>query len=237
MTAIRHIVEPTRLVLSWQPAEGTRSRLAVGEIFKRDDIVTFRYLMGTPEFDSARSAGFQGYPAFGLTQEEHTRGVLDTFLTRLPSRSRGDFPDFLKHHRLPDNTLISDFSLLGYTTAKLPSDSFELIPLFDDDFAELELILEACGFRHQNVDPTALRQGAPIEFGAEPNNPHDPNAVAMLAAGQKIGYVNRILSPTFSRWLQRRPVSGQLDRINGRAERPLVYVFTEIRNPVLIEAN
>jgi hypothetical protein len=137
---------------------------------------------------------------------------------------------------LPSDATISDFALLGYTGAKLPSDSFEFVPIFEDTFTELELLLESCGFRHQHVDLSTLAIGENVDFVAEPNNEFDPGAVAMVVNGRKIGYVNRILSPTFSQWLQRRPVRGNVDRINGRADRPLVYVFAEIGSPILVEA-
>jgi hypothetical protein len=137
---------------------------------------------------------------------------------------------------LPSAATISAFTLLGYTGAKLPSDSFELVPIFEDNFTELELVLESCGFRHQQVNLSIIGLGTAIDFVAEPSNEFDPTAVAMFSNSQKIGYVNGILSAAFSRWLRQRSVHGTVDRINGRTDRPLVYVFTEIGAPVLIES-
>jgi len=50
--------------------------------------------------------------------------------------------------RLKPDIHLSNFALLGYPGAKLPSDGFSIIHPFNDAKSEVELILEAAGFRH-----------------------------------------------------------------------------------------
>jgi len=73
------------------------------------------------DLDTARSKGFKGYLAFPHFKETYRLGVMESFMTRLPPRSREDFGKFLDYWHL-DSLLknsISDFTLLGYTGAAL----------------------------------------------------------------------------------------------------------------------
>jgi len=226
---IHDIVRPSRLLLSWQPPDGTRSRLVVGELLPPmpGSSAIFRYLANTPDFREAVKRQFTGYPAFRLGIVEHRSHVLGVFMARLPSRNRADFPEFLRHHRLPQKE-IADYELLTYTGARLPGDSFELIPDFNANALRLQLIMEASGFRHQSVDPSTLAVGDPVQLLGEPQNPHDRHAVAMLANEVRIGYVNRVISPRFSKWIVERTVIAEIDRIDARSDRPAVYVFVSV---------
>lgn len=128
---LQHVVEPERLLLTWQPPDdGTtiRTRRIVAELTYSDNYesVTFTYLVDTPDFLAAKAAGFLGYPAFRLKTATHTQGVMSAFMRRLPPRKREDFGAYLTQHWLPNPFTLSDFALLGYTGAKLPSDGFAL---------------------------------------------------------------------------------------------------------------
>lgn len=228
MNAITNLLQPSKLLVSWQPADGLRSRLVVGEIDLRHTPPTFRYLRGTGDFKEALKNQFLGYPAFALDVAEHSRGVLDAFMSRLPSRSRQDFPAFLEQHRLGVDA-ISDAQLLAYTGARLPSDSFEIVPVFDGPPVRAEFLLQAAGFRHQGVSPAQIAIGDQVAFRREPHNAHDQFAVSMHASGMRIGYVNRLLSPTITRWMQDADIAGAVDRVDAYSDRPMVYVLTTVR--------
>jgi hypothetical protein len=263
---LQHIVEPTALLLTWQPVNTDhpdrtpRTVARLDRIDRQGNTVTFRYLRDTADFDAAVAAGFKGHPAFKLTAQT-TRsvfndlgsdsqvfktGVLETFLRRLPPRKREDFPAFLAMHRLPAPFEHSDFALLGYTGAKLPSDGFAIVPVFDAGQVPCELILEVAGFRHElNTDVSSVCIGGEVwlvaELVTEDNNPHDDtndtNAVAIFHIDtcnpehsfQRIGYVNRAMTSIVRTWMKDRKVSAKIERVNGKPQCPLVYIRLSVR--------
>ncbi|HET7675463.1 MAG TPA: HIRAN domain-containing protein [Gammaproteobacteria bacterium] len=240
MHTISHLIEPSRLLLVWQDPKGeSRTRFVVGELRRSEDGgATFAYRTETPDFIKAQALGFQGYPAFRKSSQVYRDGVLEAFLQRLPPRKRADFGKYLETLRLPQNEHLSDFMLLGYSGAKLPGDGFSLVHPFENVDRECELLLEVAGFRYQNVPVRELRIGDAVSFAFEPNNVVDPNAVKIMVGGRRIGYVNRVQTPAFSHWLRTKSVTAHIERLNGRPERPLVYLFVEVRqvHPLLVAA-
>lgn len=72
---LRHIVEPSRLLLTWQPVDESarpRTRRTVGEVVRgaNDAEMVFRYLTKTPDFHAAQATGFKGYAAFRMDEPE-----------------------------------------------------------------------------------------------------------------------------------------------------------------------
>lgn len=233
---IRHIVEPTRLLLTWQSSdEAARTRFAVGQIEKSREIV-FRYF-SEQEFETlngrplayVRELGFSQYPAFKPKSAVHV-GVLDAFMRRLPPRKRADFDDYIRHFRIEAGLSVSDFALLGLTEAKLPSDGFAIVDPLDDTSSRRELVVEAVGHRHYaaTCDLTGA-VGEPVWFEPESNNPHDSNAVMVTARGQKIGYINRFQCLAFREWLRGQRVTGSIDRIDREHGHPRVHVFVRVK--------
>lgn len=231
---IRHIIEPKRLLLIWQaPSENVRKRFVVGELIKLENEVCLRYLAETEDFAEALEHDFKLYPAYkpnpNRLSDELCEGVMDMFARRLPPRTRGDFSKYLENFRIPTNVEISDFALLGYTGAKLPTDGFSIVHPFDTAHGEFEFLMEAAGFRHMSelpIDELTTDMSAVFEF--EQENPVDPNAIAIKVNNKKIGYVPRALLPTFSRWLHEGSVKAQVERLNGRQGSPVVYLFVEV---------
>jgi hypothetical protein len=229
---IRHICEPSRLLLAWQAPDpgGERTRFAVAELVPDRADCILRYIDG-PEMQRAEELGFVGYPAFNIDQSEHQGGVLAAFLRRLPPRARPDFAAYKAQFRLGPNLQLSDFALLAYTGAKLPSDGFSLVDTFDGMCPPCEIVLEVAGYRHyadKLSAPPAI--GEAIELVAEPENEVDKNAIAMKIGGQTIGYVNRLQTAAFHRWMQEKDVDVVLERLNGPIDRPRAYVFVSIRD-------
>lgn len=213
-------------------APGRRTRHVVGEVICEGKESTFRYLEETPDFAAAKAEGFQGFPAFHLQAAPHRSGVLDAFLRRLPPRSRDDFDDYLQAYRLPSPFSGSDTALLGYTGARLPSDGFELVPDLSEATPPFELIIETAGLRHQDgVSLERLRVGDAISLVEERDNPVDPDAIAILHAAGRIGYVPRPYCSPVRAWLTQFDVDASIERINGKPDRPLVYLFVRVRKP------
>ena len=235
MNPLRHIVEPVGLLLTWQPQDEqapNRTRRVVGEVrLSKEGGAEFHYLKGTMDFDEAIKNGFQGYPAFNLKADEvSSSGVLESFLRRLPPRKRDDFAEFLALHRLPVPFDHSDMALLAYTGSRLPSDGFSLVPIFPENTASCDFLLEIAGFRHADgAQQESLRIGDPISFEVDSANPIDQDAICLVHHGVRIGYVNRALRATINTWLHNRSVTAVIERLNGKPERPLVYVRVEVR--------
>src|SRR5258706_9962635 len=152
MSRLIHIVEPTGLLLTWQPQDErapVRTRRVVGEVqIDSNRHVVFHYLRDTEDFVEACKAGFKGFPAFHLEHGDIRQGVLESLLRRLPPRKREDFDDYLASHRLPVPFNYSDIALLGYTGARLPSDSFALLPVFSPDAVPCDYLTDVAGLRH-----------------------------------------------------------------------------------------
>src|ERR1700676_5362033 len=100
MHFIEHIIEPTRLLMAWQSSDEThRTRYIVAELKLVAEKINLTYFTDSKDFQLAREHGFESYPAFpNINQTYHD--VLDTFMPRLPPRTRGDLPQYLEGLRL-----------------------------------------------------------------------------------------------------------------------------------------
>ncbi len=230
LNIIKHIHEPKTLLLVWQPPEGTtRARCIVGQLVKSEHsgIVTLEYLKGTDDFAKATELGFEGYPAYKNVNNAYSNGVVDAFLRRLPPRSRGDFSQYLKQLRLGVDSKISDFALLGYSGAKLPSDGFSIVNPFYDVIGPCEFLTEVAGFRYRDVSINDVKIGDAVTFVQEPENKFDPSAIKVMLDKVHIGYINRGQLKAFHKWLEHGDVSACVERINGRDDRPLIYLYVQ----------
>ncbi len=231
MNVLEYIVEPEILLLTWLPSDESapsRTRRIVGEIIKDgNEQVKFRYLMDTPDYQRAIDAGFKGFPAFPFKEKESetTQNVMDSLMRRLPPRNREDFGDYLRSHSLPVPYNHSDFSLLGYTGAKLPSDGFSLVPIFPEGAVPCDFLAEVVGLRHEfRGDLSTIQKGDPVELQPDRENPVDQDAMAVLHNGRRIGYINRAFRETVHKWISTHNVTATIDRLNGKPNRPLVYI-------------
>jgi hypothetical protein len=227
---IETICEPKRLLLAWQGPDpkGNRTRFAVGELIQENGDCLLRYF--PPEkLTEACALGFEGYPAFKRDQLEHRLGVMATFLRRLPPRSRADFAAYKAQFRLHTKLDLSDFALLAYTEAKLPSDGFSIVNPLQDVHGPCQFVFEVAGYRHYAKTLTSpLTLGQPLQFVPEPTNKYDPNAVRVEATKEVIGYVNRLQADAFLRWLRDGVVSGCVERLNGNPDKPRAFMFVSV---------
>ncbi len=232
---IEHIIEPAKLLLSWQSPKGQdRQRHIVAELRHEGDDAKLVYLRESPDYVGAIEKGFDGeYPGFPATQDHS--GVLAAFLKRLPPPNRTDFSQFLNAIRIRPEASISRFALLGYAGGKLPGDEFYIIHPFDEASPPFEFLLLTAGYRHyrEKVPYEALKIGMPVSFLPEPDNQYDPNAVRIVipdASESTAGYVCRGLLPQFRRWLaEGLDVKATVERLNGATEHPLVFLFVTVR--------
>lgn len=235
MNHIEHIIDPERLLLVWRTSrtDVPRERRVVAEVVRprHGSDAVLRYLFGSNDFESAKAEGFVGYPSFDVEQSEHSLNVIDSFVRRLPPRKRDDFNSYLERYRLSNRPELSDMALLAYTNAKLPGDAFELYPDLTNVRPPFELVTEVAGFRHQpGVSVEDIYVGDPVTLKREPDNAFDKNAIAVHHNGKKIGYIDRAQASSFQSWLRKGfRVNATVERINGKPERPLIYLFVTVR--------
>jgi len=230
MNWITNIIEPPRLLLVWQPLSDavSRSRRIVGEIIRDDSNYTFRYLPGTEDFNAACHLGFEGYPAFDISEREHTHGVLESFMLRLPPRKRSDFSKFLASFRIPAEAIVSDFALLGYSEARLPGDGFSIINPYDDAVAPCQFVSEVSGYRHHKGLEMELEVERELAFEPDRENPFDANAIKITVESVTIGYVNKCQTAAFSSWIRCGRVHATIDRKNGTTLKPRLLMFVSV---------
>lgn len=230
MRTINRIMEPTRLLLTWQPTTGG-TRYVVGQIDRQQgDTYVFTYHFQSEDYAKAQGKGFAGHPAFSLKSEEHTNNVLDPFVRRLPPRKRKDFAEYLAQHLLPYPFEGSDFALLGYTGAKSPGDGFCLVPDPEILNSEGELLFEVAGTRYQEgLDLSKVMVGDLVKLVPEEDNPVDPHAIAVVHESGKLGYINKVLCKKLKQKIAKHKISAFVAKKNGTAERPLVYLLVECR--------
>lgn len=249
MRYIEHIVEPDRLLLSWQ-AKSERLRMIVAELIRNGDDGNLVYLKESEDFSRAQSLGFDGYPGkaqslgldghpgFAIEKDIH-KNVLTSFMKRLPPRSRRDFGRFLDALRIKPEAKneISDFALLGYSGAKLPDDDFTVIHPFENASVPFELMLPVEGYQHyqDELSLTALSTDMLADFEAEPDNPKDPKAIKIIIDGIRIGYVCRGLTASFHKWMQLGlTISAYVERINGIGQDPKIYLYVSVKKALCI---
>ncbi|OAI47687.1 hypothetical protein AYO45_05655 [Gammaproteobacteria bacterium SCGC AG-212-F23] len=231
MHFIEHIIEPNKLLLAWQSSdEQHRTRYIVAELNRAEnDQITLTYLTNEDDFRKAQSKGFESYPAFPDISKTYDN-VLDAFMRRLPPRTRGDFTQYLEGLRLKPDTKLSDFALLGYSGAKLPSDGFSIIHPFNNVRGACELLIEAAGFRHiKKKHDIEINVNDSATFSKEFNEATQAEAIHITVNSQHIGYVNRGLLPTFFDWMNNnRIVNAWVEKINGTPDKPSRYLYVKI---------
>tara|TARA_R110002049_G_scaffold102595_1_gene248242 strand:- start:10343 stop:11038 length:696 start_codon:yes stop_codon:yes gene_type:complete len=231
MIQLQHTLKINTLYLAWQPPLG-KTRYCVGTIFRKESgDAIFSYNLGTKDFELAKADGFVGFPSFRLDQKEHVKNVIESFMKRLPSRSRGDFKKYLTNHGIPESFDGDNISLLAHTGAKLPSDGFALIPDILESPIPFDYIMEVAGTRHNATidEVNQLQVGNDVFFKLEPDNEFDKNAIGVYCNEIKIGYVNKLLCRSIGRLLQEKNVSAVISRKSGTSDRPLIYALVRVR--------
>jgi len=233
MRYIEHIIEPEKLLLSWQAQSSKgRGRMFVAELIRNGTDADLVYLRDSDDFKNAVSLGFENYPGFPAKQQKYEK-ILFAFMKRLPPRSRGDFGKYLDALRI-QNAEISDFSLLGYSGAKLPDDGFTVIHAFENAVPPFELLLHVQGYRYyvEQLPFDSIKMEQEATFQAEPENEIDPKAIKIIIGGTHVGYVCRGLTKSFHKWFEMGyKIDANIERKNGTAARPEIYLYVSIKMP------
>ena len=70
----------------------------------------------------------------------------------------------------------------------------------------------------------AIKEGDSVEIVQDPSNEFDSGAISVHWRGSKLGYINRAMCATVGQWLGSGQLTVTVERVNGRPERPLVYL-------------
>lgn len=230
MSVIEHIYEPSRLLLVWHPADESqpRHRRVVGELVRKGDDAEFRYLKGTADFEAALNEGFFEFPAFADQKGNSSQaGALDVFLRRIPPRKREDFKEYLGQYNLPADFSGSPFALLGYTGARLASDTFELCPDLSDAKAPLDFVIELSGVNYHLRPSITVSEGDTVMFEHDNENEHDSDAIKAIINGSVVGYVNKALAPSFRKLLNYGKIEGSVLKRYTFKSKPGIIVLAK----------
>lgn len=230
MSAINHIFEPSRLFLVWHHSGdcSPRHRRIVGELVRDGDTVKFRYAKNSDDYKQAEKEGFIGFPAF-TKNVSSVDDALDAFSTRLPPRKRADFGRYLSQYGLPEEFTGSYMALLGYTGARLESDSFELCPDYSDVTAPADILIELTGVRYHISSSEMPQPGTQVKFQPEPENEHDPKAIAVHSENGRIGYINKAVTSGFARMLEAMKVTGTVLRTGSSEAHAQIILLVQCR--------
>lgn len=228
MRFIEHIIEPTSLLMTWQSADKQYcTRYIIAELNRTSEKISLKYFTGSADFNRARELGFESYPAFRDVNEIHQNGVLDALMRRLPPKSRSDYAQYLEGFRIKFGTELSDFALLGYTGAKLPSDGFAIINPFSNVDLFFEFLLEAAGYRY--IQGVKINIDDRVTFKREFDSGRLEDVIKIFVGEQHVGYVTRSLIPSFHEWMSSgRILDGWIEKINGSPDQPVVYLYVKI---------
>ena len=217
MNFIKHLIDPNRLLLIWQDTKETKGKeYVIGELRKiSNGDVELRYLTNSKEFCELR---IKPYPAFPDFNKIYNNNVIDTFTMRLPPRKRRDFNQYLKSIRIPPDTKISDFTLLGYSRATLPGDNYSIFHPFESIKIPFEFITEV-----DNIESVNIRD---IEIGKEVFFKYDKvNSISIKFNNKHIGYVKQLYIPLFYR-IRNYNIKGFYERKSNSQNR--IYIFVSV---------
>lgn len=229
---IRNPIQTISAHLVWQsPLEGggSRRRLPVALLRAQPDgSVFFDYLKDTESYAEAVEEGFDGYTGIPLDRED-TSDAISTLGQRLPNIERPDYHEFLERFGLDESHSLSTLSLLAYTGAKMTSDSFSVSETFEGFDRPFQYVFDVAGRRHYINETPGPQPGDEVLFQREPENEHDPDAIAMVDRdGNCYGYLNACYAEAGQRWLANGQMTGTVFRVNGRSSYPRLFVFADI---------
>ena len=227
---ITEIFNPLYLYILWRSPNEREGFFAVAQIERNNDnSIQLSYLKNTQDFIDAQERGFTGYPAFPDINKTYTENILNIFMRRLPPRKREDFKFYLNQIGLDSNIEIPDFALLAYSRAQLATDDFRLIFSFEGIKVPCEVIAEVVGVRHYKNNFSSIALNNKVTFEPEPDCQYDPNAIQVLYNGKIIGYISKVQAPSFGEILKTNKVSGTIQKLNGTAERPRIFIKISVK--------
>jgi hypothetical protein len=240
MNFIKNLIDPHRLLLVWKDSKTDKGKeFVIGEIKKAcNGNIVFKYLINPNKCDESTKHNIKPYPAFPDFDKIYQHNVLDTFSMRLPPRKRNDFKQFLISIRIPPETQISDFALLGYSRATLPGDNFSILHPFEQVNEPFEFITEIDFIENNGYTIDDIEIEKEVSFQFEILN--GLNSIYVEYNQHKIGYIKQLQTSIFSR-IKDANVKGVIEKKSKMRNRVFVFVSSGIRgkklNPRLASNN
>lgn len=188
------------ILVVWQHA-ASRCRYLIGHLSRTCGVHTFRYETTVPgSLPDARDAGFRLFDEF---PEAHgvwrQRDLFATFRRRLPQTWSQE--DFVRVGVSPDDGI----EFLRLTGGRLPTDTLEFLEVIKaaDTY---RLRFPVAGWRHYQGESVIddLTLGTELKLILDSSNPHDPNAIRVLApSGVHIGFVPAVYSWCLTQSIER----------------------------------
>lgn len=196
----------------------------VGRLESDGEMYRFCYTQGARTLP-----GFRAFPKMeDLHKVYHSTSLFPLFANRLLARSRPEYERFLRWGGFELNSTPAPIAVLGVTEGIRQTDSVEVFPCpVPDERGNYSIRFFLHGIRWAAKDAVErigqLRPGDILKMDPEPENPVDPNAVAVFSvwgSAIRIGYVPRYLGADAKALLAACPAGAVLlsvDRVNDDA--------------------
>lgn len=181
------------LYLAWR--EPGRRWWPVGRLVRRDGEYEFAYTRGAVD---AEPAGFRPLVTFpDRSSVYRSQELFPLFANRLMNPARSEFDSFVAWLDLPRGER-DPLVLLSRSGGRRETDVFEVFAAPErTPSGRYRMPFFVHGLRHRDEAAQQLAQqlvpGEPLQMSADPENPADPEAVAIMARGVHIGFAPRYL--------------------------------------------
>src|SRR5690606_9910857 len=196
----------TSLYVAWHTKEPPTVWGPVGRLDFDAGLYRFAYTRGAevlPGFEP-----LAGLP--GLHQVYESPTLFPLFKNRLLPPSRPEYQDYLTWSGFNPSEPPEPLVILGRTEGIKQTDAVEVFPCPVPD-AQGRFITgffaHGVRFHLPNAAPVLeqLRAGDRLDIRPQPQNPADPNAVAIFSSGHPLGYIPRYLAADVNRLLRECP--------------------------------
>ncbi|MDB5014197.1 MAG: hypothetical protein JWQ25_2399 [Daejeonella sp.] len=181
------------LYLSWRKGAGS-SRHIVGVIkINSSQQLKFSYIKHAVE--EAKLEGFIPFTEFPDLDREYSENVLDVFAQRLVKSERADIGNFLNFWEISPKKAQDKLSLLAYTQAWLPTDTFEILAEYNPS-KDLCFITDLAGLSKRVIPSDAVKVGDFLTYKLTPIE-QDKYAVQVFKGDLLLGYIKKIHNRVF----------------------------------------
>lgn len=184
-----------RIFLSWRTGAGATRRI-VGEFWRTNGSIDFKYLLERRDIVDAVGDGFIGYPDFPFSDQLY-RDVLQIIARRLVDADRSDRMKYLEQWNAADRD-IDDFDRLALTQAWLTNDRFEFLGEFEPKDG-LNFVTDLAGQSHYKVERGKVDCNDPLTHRLETINGFNEPAVNVYSEkGDHLGRIKQVHNRLFS---------------------------------------
>lgn len=200
----------TSLYVAWHTNDPPPVWGPVGRLDYDDAMETYRfqYTRGASMLHGFRP--FDGMP--DIDQVYESSDLFPLFKNRLLPHSRPEFRDYLKWSGFDPDDPPEPMLILGRTEGRKQTDAVEVFPCpLPDSHGCYVNFFFVHGIRHYMPNAgkvlRELRDGDALQLRLHPDNPVDPNAVAIFGGDTMLGYVPRYLAPDVGKLIRDCPDS------------------------------